>query len=120
MQVLIGDDSSLARRHEKSILSELGFKHFTEAEDGEIAIKEMEHNRFDLIVTDYHMPRMDGYQLISYIRQHVPQREVPVIMVTTEFNPQKLASVYQVGVSAICNKSFDLELVRNVVVSLFA
>jgi len=120
LQVLIVDDSSLARRHEKSILSELGIKHFTEAEDGEIAVKEMEQNHFDLIVTDYHMPRMDGRQLISYIRQRGPQREVPVIMVTTEFNPQKLASVYQLGVSAICNKSFDLELVRNVVMSLFA
>ena len=80
----------------------------------------MQQNRFDLIVTDYHMPRMDGHKLVSHIRQQGSQPDIPVIMVTTEFNPQKLAPIYQLGVSAICNKSFDRELVRNVVIGLFA
>ena len=46
--------------------------------------------------------------------------EVPIVMVTTEFDPKKLAEIYQLGVSAICNKSFERELVRNIVIQLFA
>ncbi len=72
------------------------------------------------MITDYHMPRMDGRALTEYIRQHSNCRDLPIIMVTTEFSPQVLAPVYQLGVSAICNKNFDREMVRNIVIQLFA
>ncbi len=120
LRVLIVDDSSLARRHIQHTLSDLGFSRFTEADDGDTAVNEMRQTHFDLIVTDYHMPRMDGRMLISHIRQQSTQRDVPVVMVTTEFDPQKLAPIYQLGVSAICNKSFERDLVRNIVIQLFA
>ncbi|MEI8021947.1 MAG: response regulator [Schlesneria sp.] len=120
LRVLIVDDSAVARRHAQETLTRLGFSRFTLADDGSTAIEELEKASFDLVVTDYNMPQMDGQQLITYIRQVSNQRQVPIIMVTTEFDPQKLAAVYQLGVSAICNKSFDLELVRNIVMKLFA
>ena len=120
LRVLIVDDSAVARRHDQETLTRLGFSRFTQADDGSTAIEELEKSSFDLVVTDYNMPQMDGQQLITYIRQASNQRQVPIIMVTTEFDPQKLAAVYQLGVSAICNKSFDLELVRNIVMKLFA
>lgn len=120
LRVLIVDDSSLARRYEQDTLTALGFACFTHADDGDTAVELIRESRYDLIVTDYHMPRMDGRELISYIRQQSEQREVPIVMVTTEFEPQKLAPIYQLGVSAICNKSFDRELVRNIVIQLFA
>ena len=120
LRVLIVDDSAVARRHAQATLTRLGFAKFTLADDGSTAIEELEKASFDLVVTDYNMPQMDGQQLITYIRQVSNQRQVPIIMVTTEFDPQKLAAVYQLGVSAICNKSFDLELVRNIVMKLFA
>ena len=120
LRVLIVDDSAVARRHAQATLARLGFSRFTQADDGSTAIEELEKSSFDLVITDYNMPQMDGQQLITYIRQASDQRDVPIIMVTTEFDPQKLAAVYQLGVSAICNKSFDLELVRNIVMKLFA
>jgi serine/threonine protein kinase len=119
LRVLVVDDSSLARKNARKTLSELGFSDFTEAEDGQAAADLMKTTRFDLVVTDYHMPRMDGRQLITHIRQESSQREIPVIMVTTEFDPKKLAAVYQLGVSAICNKSFEKALVKNIVIQLF-
>jgi two-component system chemotaxis response regulator CheY len=79
----------------------------------------MGEQTFDLVVTDYNMPEMNGFELVAFIRQQSGQPEVPVIMVTTEYDPQKLAEVYQLGVSAICNKSFDPELVQNIVQRLF-
>ena len=120
LRVLIVDDSAVARRHEQQTLTRLGFSRFTQADDGVTAIEELEKASFDLVVTDYNMPQMDGQQLITYIRQASNHRDVSIIMVTTEFDPQKLAAIYQLGVSAICNKSFDLELVRNIVMKLFA
>ncbi len=120
LRVLIVDDSSLARRHAQTTLSELGFSRFMEAEDGAAAVEQMRQAHFDLIVTDYHMPRMDGHQFVAHIRQQSDQRDVPIIMVTTEFDPRKLAPIYQLGVSAICNKSFERDLVRNIVIQLFA
>ena len=120
LKVLIVDDSSLARRHEQDTLAALGFTQFTHADDGDTAVEQLQQARFDLVVTDYHMPRMDGRELIAHIRQVSTQRDVPIVMVTTEFNPQLLAPVYQLGVSAVCNKSFERELVRNIVIQLFA
>lgn len=120
LRVLVVDDSRLARRHVQDTLSDLGFKRFTEADDGDTAVNALQQTQFDLVVTDYNMPRMDGRQLITHIRQQSMQRDVPIVMVTTEFDPQKLAPIYQLGVSAICNKSFERELVRNIAIQLFA
>ena len=74
---------------------------------------------FDLVITDYNMPRMDGREFVRWIRTQSNQPAVPVIMVTTEFDPEKLAQVYQLGVSAICGKSFERDQVRNIVIRLF-
>jgi CheY-like chemotaxis protein len=120
LRVLIVDDSNLARIHAQHTLAELGFSRFTQADDGDTAVKLMQETRFDLVVTDYRMPRMDGRELISFIRGRSTQKDVPIIMVTTEFDPKKLAAIYQLGVSAISNKSFDREMVRNIVIQLFA
>ena len=120
LNVLIVDDSALARRHEQDTLAQLGFTRFTQADDGDTAVELLQKTDFDLVVTDYHMPRMDGRQLITHIRQQGSKPDVPIVMVTTEFDPQKLAAIYQLGVSAICNKSFERELVRNIMIQLFA
>lgn len=119
LQVLVVDDSSVALRHMQSILKQLGFAHFTMANDGTDAVEQLTQNRFDLVVTDYNMPGMNGHDLIVHIRQQSSQSDIPIIMCTTEFDPERLAEVYQLGVSAICNKSFEIELVRNIVIRLF-
>lgn len=117
--VLVVDDSSVARRRIVQTLTELGFAQFTGVEDGADAIQHLRTEQFDLIVTDYNMPMVNGRDLIEWIRNESDQPDVPVIMVTTEFDPMKLGEVYQLGVSAICGKSFDREQVRNIVIRLF-
>jgi len=119
LDVLIVDDSSVARRNIESVLATIGFSRFVHADDGTCGVERMGEQTFDLVVTDYNMPEMNGLELVAFIRQQSGQPEVPVIMVTTEYDPEKLAEVYQLGVSAICNKSFDPELVQNIVQRLF-
>lgn len=118
-RVLIVDDSSVARRRIQQTLSELGFRDFTHGEDGTNGVGHMRAEQFDLVVTDYNMPMMNGHDFVEWIRNESDQPDVAVIMVTTEFDPMKLAEVYQLGVSAICGKAFDVEQVRNIVIRLF-
>jgi two-component system chemotaxis response regulator CheY len=119
-RVLIVDDSNIARKSIQKTLTELGFINFTTADDGKPAVELMRQQDFDLVITDYTMPDMNGRDLVAWIRQQSRQKEIPIVMVTTEFEPAKLAEVYQLGVSAICGKSFDMDMVRNIIFRLFA
>ncbi len=115
MNVLVVDDSGFARRQIIRTLGKMGMEKFTEAADGLDAIPKIDAEYFDLVVTDYNMPEMDGKSLIDYIRKHSHQPSVPVLMVTTEGNVSKLAAVEQSGVSAICDKPFDASVVKGMI-----
>jgi serine/threonine protein kinase/CheY-like chemotaxis protein len=112
-RVLIVDDSSAARLHVRTVLKGLGLQHFTEAVDGAQAVATVVRESFDLIVTDYNMPYMDGRGLVGYLKQNPATASVPIIMVTTEQDPGKLEAVRQLGV-AVCEKSFAPEVVRKI------
>jgi serine/threonine protein kinase len=118
LRVLVVDDSAAARTHIRGVLAGLGLRHIVEAADGAEAVTLLEKESFDLVVTDYNMPRLDGLGLIRFIRQRSATPSVPVIVVTTETDPAKLAAVRQLGVSAISDKSFKPEVVRGVLESM--
>ena len=110
--MLIVDDSATARIHERRILEELGFKQFVEVGDGAYAIAVAARETFNLIVTDYNMPLMDGRALVSYLKQNPPTANIPILMVTTETDPRVLDPVRQMGVVGILDKSFPASLVE--------
>jgi serine/threonine-protein kinase len=118
LRVLIVDDSTPARLHIRKVLEGLGLAQFTEAADGAQAVAAVARERFDLIVTDYNMPYLDGRGLIAYLKTDPSAATVPVIMVTTETDPAKLAAVRELGVAAVCDKSFRAEQVRGVIDAL--
>ncbi len=120
LEVLIVDDSAFSRKHIRKVLSSLGIERFTEAEDGVEALELINDHFFDLIVTDYNMPRMDGKELIEHIRAGSNQASVPVLMVTSEENENRLAAVQQAGVSAICDKPFAPHYVKVLVENALA
>lgn len=115
LSVLVVDDSSMARKHIKRILASMGIENFTEAVDGMDAMQKLADQYFDLVVTDYNMPNMDGKELVDHIRNASTQSSVPVLMVTSEENENRLAAVQQSGVSAICDKPFGVDTVRSIV-----
>jgi serine/threonine protein kinase len=117
-RVLVVDDSATARRHVRSVLAGLGLSQITEAADGAEAQALLEKGNFDLVVTDYNMPRLDGRGLVEFIRSRPQGQDVPVILVTTETDPDRLDAVRRLGVSAICEKSFPPEVVRAVLRTL--
>lgn len=115
LSVLVVDDSSTARRHISRVLSNLGIQKITTANNGIEAAQKLNETYFDLVVTDYNMPEMDGEQLTRYIREHSSQRSIPVLMVTSEESGSRLAAVQQSGVSGICDKPFDPQVVKQLI-----
>jgi serine/threonine protein kinase len=115
LRVLIVDDSAAARIHVRSVLQKLGLKQFKDAADGAQAVAAVATEAFDLIVTDYNMPLMDGQGFVSFLKQNPATASIPIIMVTTEEDPAKLEAVRQLGVAAVCNKSFPPEVAQKII-----
>ncbi len=114
LSVLVVDDSATARRHISRILNNLGIEKLTMAENGKDAIEKFSENKFDLIVTDFNMPEMDGQELIEYIRNDIGDTYIPILMVTSENDESRLANVQQAGVSAILDKPFDPSSIKQI------
>lgn len=118
IRVLLVDDSKLARNHIRRVLNNLGLHKITEAEDGQQAINLLEDNMFDLVVTDYNMPEVDGRELTRHIRASSQQSHLPVLMVTSESNDTHLANIEQDGVNALCDKPFEPQFVKKLLFQL--
>ena len=115
LRVLLVDDSSASRHYLRHLLEDLGVERISECTNGREAVAVLQDSLFDLVITDYHMPEMDGRELTEYIRQQSWQADVPVLMVTGEQNMGRLAAVERAGVSAICDKPFEASSVRGVI-----
>jgi len=120
LTVLLVDDSPLARRHIKRVLGNMGIERFVEAENGIEAMTVLSEQLFDLVVTDYNMPLMDGSALVDRIRNDSSQPSVPIMMVTSEQDSNRLAAVQKAGVSAICDKPFEHDTVRQLMAQILA
>lgn len=118
LRVLVVDDSLMARKHISRVLTNMGISSITEAEDGIEAVEILERQTFDLVFTDYNMPKMDGDKLIRYIRTQSNQPYLPILMVTSEQNESRLAAVQQAGVSGICDKPFDTDTVLEMILRI--
>jgi len=114
IRVLLVDDSALARKHIVRVLTNMGVTNITEAENGAEGVEILGEVQIDLIVTDYNMPEMDGNEFTHYVREESNQPGVPILMVTSETDSSRLALVEDAGVSAICDKPFDQDTIRDI------
>ena len=73
MKVLLVEDSTPLRGIVKQMLTELGYEEVVEAADGLEAWDHLEESSFDLLLTDWNMPNMSGFELLQLVRQP-PQR----------------------------------------------
>ncbi|MBR9827337.1 MAG: response regulator [Oceanospirillales bacterium] len=115
MQVLVVDDSQLSRKFVRKSMNAIGIEQVVEAKDGAEALQIMKQRRFDLIISDYNMPNIDGLELVEHIRHYSDQPTVPVMMITSEQNQSRLAAIQSAGVSAICNKPLNYETLKQLV-----
>ncbi|MCP4488204.1 MAG: response regulator [Gammaproteobacteria bacterium] len=115
LEVLVVDDSGMARKMISRTLNKMGIEKITQAADGADAIPLIQANHYDLIVTDFNMPEVDGHELLRFIRNESNQSSVPVLMVTTEGDASKLAAIQHDGVSAIMDKPFEVAEVKQLI-----
>lgn len=119
LHVLVVDDSFSSRAHLIRVLKNIGFMNFTEAENGKQGAELTLKNAFDLVITDYNMPLMNGGDLVKFIRTKSWQPAVPVIMITSEKHEDRLAAVRAAGVTAICDKPFEPVQLRTLIEQIF-
>ncbi|MBI4743888.1 MAG: response regulator [Actinobacteria bacterium] len=102
--VLVVEDSSITRELEKDILQTLGYEVET-ASDGIDAVSRLAERSFDLIITDIQMPRMDGFQLVEYIRKEENYKNIPAIIVSSREEEEDIKRGVEVGADAYILKS---------------
>jgi two-component system chemotaxis sensor kinase CheA len=117
--ILVVEDSITSRMLLKNILESAGY-HVTTAVDGQDGLTTLKTGSFDLVVSDVQMPRMDGYELTSHIRQDKVLGDLPVILVTSLGSREDRERGVEAGASAyIIKSSFDqgslLETVKRLI-----
>ena len=80
----------------------------TSAEDGVAALERMEESRFDMVLTDIMMPRMDGFELADSIR--LTDKNIPIIFMTAKDDKASKMLGYSIGVDDYIVKPFDLDI----------
>lgn len=94
------------RRIVRTLLKEVGYSNFDEAENGVAAMTMLQTRNFDFVVTDWNMPRMDGLELLQAIRSSAELRHLPVLMVTAEAKKENILAAAHAGASGYIVKPF--------------
>jgi two-component system, chemotaxis family, chemotaxis protein CheY len=106
---LVVDDSAVIRKVASRILTDIGFS-ILEAEDGTFAIAACKKAMPDVILLDWNMPEMDGYQFLVALRA-MPDGKIPkVIFCTTENDVGHIVKAMHAGADEYIMKPFDKEI----------
>ena len=106
--ILTVDDSASMRQMVAVTLKEAGFN-VTQAVDGKDALAKAKTASFQAVITDVHMPNMDGITLIRELRKLPTFRFTPILMLTTEAAPEKKAEGKGAGATGWIVKPFSPE-----------
>ncbi len=114
MKILIVDDSSTMRRIIGNVVTQLGYskEDFDEAEDGVKAWKLLEQSQYDVILTDWNMPNMNGLDLVKKTRASGAHMKTPIIMITTEGGKGEVITALKAGVNNYIVKPFNAEILK--------
>lgn len=106
VKFLVVDDFPTMRRIVKNLLKELGYERVEEAEDGAAALERLRDGGFDVVISDWNMPNLDGLSMLKAIRADAALARMPVLMVTAEAKKQNIISAAQAGASGYIVKPF--------------
>jgi len=112
--VLIVDDSMPMRGVIKKIIKASGFnvKDFFEASNGNEALKLLNEEWIDLVLTDYNMPEMNGLELMDEIKKCDTSKSIPVVVITTEGSKKRLVEFLEKGAMDYIKKPFTPEEIK--------
>lgn len=104
--ILVVEDDDAIRILMKRVLSRAGYL-VTEATDGAVAIERLQVERYDAIILDLMMPRVNGFEVLAYMREHLDARKC--VIVASAAADRTIASVDETLVISTLRKPFDLE-----------
>lgn len=104
-EVMIVDDSITVRQVTERLFQRQGFVTHT-AKDGVDAISLLQKTTPDLIILDVEMPRLDGFELASYIRNTAAYKKIPIIMITSRVGMKHQERAQKIGVNAYMGKPY--------------
>ncbi|HIJ89682.1 MAG TPA: response regulator [Deltaproteobacteria bacterium] len=120
IKVLVVDDSLVMRRIIGNHLRALGYSNILEADNGKKALRILEEERVDLILSDWCMRVMHGIEVLRSVRKNEATKNIPFIMVTAEAQPHLILEAIRAQVSDYVVKPFTRENLRESIEKVFA
>jgi two-component system, chemotaxis family, chemotaxis protein CheY len=118
INVLIVDDYKTMLRIIKNLLNQIGFNNVDEATDGGMAFTKLKEKKYGLVISDWNMEPMSGYELLQKVRAEDSLKAIPFIMVTAESKTENVVAAKQAGVSNYIVKPFNAETLKQKIESV--
>jgi two-component system chemotaxis response regulator CheY len=120
MPVLVVDDYNTMIRILRNLLKQLGFQDIDDAADGSAALAKMRTKRYGLVISDWNMEPMTGYDLLKQVRGDPGLARTPFIMVTAESKTENVIAAKKAGVNNYIVKPFNAQTLQTKIEAVFA
>jgi two-component system, chemotaxis family, chemotaxis protein CheY len=119
MPILVVDDYGTMIRIIRNLLRQLGFQDIDDAPDGSMALWKMHIKRYSLVISDWNMEPMTGYELLKQVRSDLSISATPFIMVTAESKTENVLAAKQAGVNNYIVKPFNADTLKSKIEAVF-
>jgi two-component system chemotaxis response regulator CheY len=119
MPILVVDDYNTMVRIIRNLLRQLGFQDVDDASDGSAALSKMEGKKYGLVISDWNMEPMTGYELLKQVRANPQTAETPFIMITAESKTENVVAAKQAGANNYIIKPFNAETLKHKIEAVF-
>jgi two-component system chemotaxis response regulator CheY len=119
MPILVVDDYNTMIRIIRNLLKQLGFENVDEASDGSVALQRMAEKKYGLIISDWNMEPMTGYDLLKEVRSNPDLKTTPFIMVTAESKTENVIAAKKAGVNNYIVKPFNAQTLKTKIDAVF-
>lgn len=119
MRVLVVDDIQVMRSHILNMLRDLKIINTSQASDGKQALDLLKILEFDLIISDWNMPNVNGLELLQTVRKDKHNKLIPFLMVTAENKKEYIIEAIKAGVNNYIGKPFTAETLKKKLNEIF-
>mgnify|MGYP000727009883 CR=1 FL=1 len=112
MQILIVDDFKTMLKIVDGMLKQLGFKNVDEASDGTMALEKLRSKKYDLVLSDWNMEPMSGFDLLKHVRADASLKHIPFVLITAESKTENIIAAKQAGVNNYIVKPFNVNTLK--------
>ena len=120
MPVLVVDDYNTMIRIIRNLLKQLGFEDVDDATDGSAALAKLRDKKYGLVISDWNMEPMTGYELLKEVRADPGLNKTPFIMVTAESKTENVIAAKKAGVNNYIVKPFNAQTLKTKIEAVFA